>query len=61
MSEAEKESVKCVYCRCSGAFRRHGNLAYKKNFPSLQAMVKSGRLEVPVIWVEERFLALRSK
>ena len=42
-------------------FGATGNLAYKKSFPSLQAMVKSGRLEVPAIWVEERFLALRSK
>jgi glucose-6-phosphate 1-dehydrogenase len=27
----------------------NGDLAYKKIFPSLQAMVKHGRLDVPVI------------
>ena len=32
-------------------FGATGDLAYKKIFPSLQAMVKSGRLEVPVICV----------
>ena len=32
-------------------FGATGDLAYKKIFPALQAMVKSGRLEVPVIGV----------
>ena len=32
-------------------FGATGDLAYKKIFPSLQAMVKSGRLNVPVIGV----------
>jgi glucose-6-phosphate 1-dehydrogenase len=36
MSEAEKESVKCVYCDALVLFGATGNLAYKKNFPSLQ-------------------------
>ena len=30
-------------------FGATGDIAYKKFSPSLQAMVKSGRLEVPVI------------
>src|SRR5258706_2583407 len=32
-------------------FGATGDLAYKKIFPSLQAMVKRGRLDVPVIGV----------
>ena len=32
-------------------FGATGDLAYKKIFPSLQAMVKHGRLDVPVIGV----------
>ena len=32
-------------------FGATGDLAYKKIFPALQAMVQSGRLEVPVIGV----------
>src|ERR1700693_168019 len=32
-------------------FGATGDLAYKKIFPALQAMVKRGRLEVPVIGV----------
>jgi hypothetical protein len=32
-------------------FGATGNLAYKKIFPSLQAMLKRGRLDVPVIGV----------
>ena len=39
---------------CSDAlvfFGATGDLAYKKIFPSLQAMVKHGRLDVPVIGV----------
>ena len=32
-------------------FGATGNLAYKKIFPSLQAMVKRGHLNVPVVGV----------
>src|ERR1700681_540986 len=32
-------------------FGATGDLAYKKIFPSLQAMIKRGRLDVPVIGV----------
>jgi len=32
-------------------FGATGDLAYKKIFPALQAMVKRGRLDVPVVGV----------
>lgn len=32
-------------------FGATGDLAYKKTFPSLQAMIKRGNIEVPVIGV----------
>ena len=35
-------------------FGATGDLAYKKIFPALQAMVKRGRLDVPVIGVAAR-------
>ena len=35
-------------------FGATGDLAYKKIFPALQAMVQSGRLEVPVIGVARK-------
>ena len=37
--------------RRAGLLRRHRRPAYKKIFPSLQAMVKRGQLDVPVIGV----------
>jgi Glucose-6-phosphate dehydrogenase, NAD binding domain len=48
-------------------FGATGDLAYKKSFPALQAMVKSGRLEVPVIgvaresWTVEQLRARKGK
>ena len=33
-------------------FGATGDLAYKKIFPALQAMVRRGRLDVPVVAVE---------
>ena len=35
-------------------FGATGDLAYKKIFPSLQAMLKRGHLDVPVIGVARR-------
>ncbi len=39
-------------------FGATGDLAYKKIFPALQAMVKRGALDVPVIGVARRDLSL---
>src|SRR6266576_3600966 len=36
---------------CAGFFGATGDLAYKKIFPALQAMIKRGHLDVPVIGV----------
>ena len=35
----------------TGFFRRHGGSGIQEDFPSLQALVKTGRLNVPVIGV----------
>ena len=48
-------------------FGATGDLAYKKIFPSLQAMIKRGTLSVPIVgvakngWSLERLRAARSR